>query len=152
MTQADENPYNPRTHPVEYDLYESIEPGGGGPSDNLWFDRVLDKMAKISDSKRHDYASTDDPFLNFTQVADISVLTYDQVFMVWVVTKVVRLGQLVGQDKEPNNESIDDTIIDLANYAALWAGLRLRNEEQGIIKVYDTEFDGKTEPYPGAWA
>ena len=95
-------------------------------SENIWFDIILDRMATISDSKRGDYASEDDPFLNFTQVADLTGLSTDEVFLVWLTTKLVRLGQLVGGDKEPNNESIDDSIIDLANYAALWAGLRER--------------------------
>lgn len=106
-------------------------------ADNIWFDMVLDKMKEISDSKRHDYASEDDPYLNFTQVADVSGLTVDQVFLVWAVTKVVRLGQLVGHDKIPNNESIDDSIIDLANYSALWAGLRLRAANESYHAIND---------------
>ena len=105
-------------------------------SENIWFDIILDRMAAISDSKRHDYASEDDPFLNFIQVANISGLTTDEVFLVWIATKLVRLGQLVGGDKEPNNESIDDSIIDMANYSALWAGLRER--EASIERVEQT--------------
>ena len=106
-------------------------------SDNIWYDRALDEASALSDSKRHDYASEADPFLNFTQVADVSGLTIDQVFLVWVTTKVVRLGQLVGNGKEPNNESVDDNILDLINYPALWRGIRLRQAEESYHAIND---------------
>ena len=104
-------------------------------SDNIWYDRALDEASAISDSKRHDYASEDDPFLNFRQVADVSGLSIDQVFLVWVATKVVRLGQLIGGGKEPNNESVDDNILDLINYPALWRGMRIQDADNDYHRI-----------------
>ena len=88
-------------------------------ADNPAFLAVLEQMADVATSKNHDYADDDNPFSNFEGTARSAGLSVDQVFQVMVGIKVERLRQLVG-GKEPNNESIEDTILDLANYAALW--------------------------------
>jgi len=36
-----------------------------------------------------------------------------------IATKVARLGVLLNSDKKPNNESIEDSVLDLANYSVL---------------------------------
>jgi hypothetical protein len=42
-----------------------------------------------------------------------------------IATKVARLGVLLNTSGPPANESIDDTLIDLANYAVLLRMIRL---------------------------
>lgn len=75
-------------------------------------------MAAILFSKGDDYAN-EDRLSNFKLAGNICGLTPDQNCLSLIATKVARLGVLLKSDKNPNNESIRDSILDLANYAAL---------------------------------
>lgn len=91
---------------------------------NPKFDAVLSKMAAIHDKKSEDYASAANRYSNFEFAAHCaSVFTdpLDQAFAVLIGVKLARLGELCSSGKTPNHESIQDTRVDLANYAALWA-------------------------------
>lgn len=92
----------------------------------MTIDALLQRMESLHATRRtltarknHDYASAEDAFANFVGVSAVSGLSVPQVFVVWLATKVIRLGQLVGHQKSPNNESVLDTLVDLANYADL---------------------------------
>lgn len=81
-------------------------------------------MSEIHDSKSEDYTGDDGPFTNFFRASLLAgqfTDPIDQVFAALIGIKIARLGVLTREGKEPNNESIQDTRIDLANYAALWA-------------------------------
>lgn len=77
-----------------------------------------ERMATILLSKGDDYANTD-RLSNFKLAGTICGLKPEQNCLSLIATKVARLGVLLKSDKQPNNESIRDSIIDLANYAAL---------------------------------
>lgn len=96
---------------------------------NQYFDEVLNEMQDVHDKKNADYASDEDPFSNFTGVASATGLSVDMVFFTMIGIKVMRLKELVGVGKDPNFESVDDTILDLANYAAIWKAFRARGNE-----------------------
>ncbi len=82
---------------------------------------VFDRMRATVESKANDYADDSNVYSNFEGAAHLAGITVDEVFMVLIGVKVERLRQLMA-GKEPNHEAIDDTRIDLANYAALWQG------------------------------
>ncbi len=82
---------------------------------------VFDRMRATVESKANDYADDDNVYSNFENAAQIAGISVDQVFMVLIGIKVERLRQLMA-GTVPNHESIDDTRIDLSNYAALWQG------------------------------
>lgn len=93
---------------------------------------IFKKCQKVTMSKRHDYTSNpnSDNHENFKRSAEISSWfknEQDKAYAVLVGTKLARLGTLLG-NKEPNNESIDDTFIDLVNYCALWMERRTEKE------------------------
>lgn len=67
--------------------------------------------------KGNDYAG-EDRLSNFKLAGSICGLSPEQNCLSLIATKVARLGQLL-QGKTPSNESIDDSILDLANYAIL---------------------------------
>lgn len=90
------------------------------------------EAADLVEGKAHDYAEDDNPFSNFEYAAAMAGITVEQVFVVLIAIKTARLGQLVGNDKEPNNESIDDTLLDSMNYPGLMRAYRRTQEE-----VYD---------------
>lgn len=83
----------------------------------------LDRMRAIHEAKSHDYATVDDPFSNFKLAADVAGVPVDTVFRVLLGVKLARLRELLN-GKEPKHESIDDSILDLSVYAALWAASR----------------------------
>lgn len=87
---------------------------------------IFDKCEKISLSKRHDYISSVDNHENFKRSAEIASWfknDQDKSYVVLIGTKLARLSSLL-DTKEPNNESIEDSFIDLINYCALWAERR----------------------------
>lgn len=69
-------------------------------------------------AKGDDY-STEDRLSNFKHVAAITNLTPEIVSLVQIGTKIARLGVLLQSENNPKNESINDSVIDLANYTFL---------------------------------
>lgn len=91
---------------------------------------IFKKCQKITLSKRHDYTSDIDNHQNFKRSAEIAswfASKEDKSYAVLIGTKLARLASLLDQ-KEPNNESIDDTFMDLVNYCALWCERRTEKE------------------------
>lgn len=78
------------------------------------------KIAHIHNKKSADYAEADDPFSNFRKTALSTELPIDKVFHLFIATKLNRIINLLKQDKVPSNESLNDSIIDLATYAVLY--------------------------------
>ena len=69
--------------------------------------------------KGNDYG-TEDRLFNFKAVATITNTTPELACLNLIATKVARLSVLLNSpNKLPNNESIDDSILDLANYSIL---------------------------------
>jgi hypothetical protein len=87
----------------------------------LFFDVFTSQMAEVMLSKGDDYAGAD-RLSNFKNVGTICQLQPEQACLSLIATKVARLGQLL-TGKEPNNESIADSVLDLANYSILLAML-----------------------------
>lgn len=82
------------------------------------------RLIEVLKSKGEDYA-TEDVLSNFKQVSSASkVLNIDvgdptnyALFM--CILKIARLTNLINNNKTPNNESIDDSFVDLIGYAKL---------------------------------
>lgn len=108
----------------------TIEPEEGSVVPKLMLHpvvRVFEEMEQVVTSKAHDYAKDDNVFSNFEFAAEVAGISVEQEFAVMIATKVARLRELLG-GKVPNNESIDDTLLDLANYAALCLAWRRQEE------------------------
>lgn len=88
---------------------------------NPRFEATLRTMQELHNKKNQDYAEDGNPYSNFEFAATYAGVTVDQVFAVMMGIKQARLLVLTGSGKVPNNESIEDSLIDLANYAALRA-------------------------------
>jgi hypothetical protein len=87
---------------------------------------IFKKCNKLTMSKRHDYTSSTDNHENFKRSAELSSWfenEQDKSYVILIGTKLARLSALL-DNKEPNNESIEDTFMDLINYCALWAERR----------------------------
>lgn len=87
------------------------------------FSATLQKMNKVHISKNQDYANDSNPFFNFDAVEMMIGLfknNRDKTYAHFVANKMARLANLLNSGKEANNESLQDTLVDLANYAVLW--------------------------------
>lgn len=82
------------------------------------FNEMTEKMRNIMISKGNDYANTD-RLSNFKLAGNISGLNAKLNCLSLIATKVARLGVLLNSNNEPNNESIQDSVLDLANYSLL---------------------------------
>lgn len=86
---------------------------------------IYKKCLKITMSKQQDYTTnaSEDNHENFKRSAEISSWfkdEQDKPYAVLIGTKLARLGALLSSEREPNNESIEDSFADLVNYCALW--------------------------------
>lgn len=82
------------------------------------FDDFQADARRLVVRKNADYANEDYALINFTRAAMIAATTEGQVCIVHIATKIARLQELL-MGKHPQNESIRDTLLDLANYAFL---------------------------------
>lgn len=87
-------------------------------------DSYFAQAKRLSQDKNEDYASNDDPFMNFSQCGELGIVTR-------MTDKVTRLKNLIFREfkGEPTNavdEAIEDTLMDLFNYAWLLAAYRFK--------------------------
>ena len=84
---------------------------------------LLEQMKKTHESKTEDYASAGF-YENFERQAIINswfITSIDKVFSTMIAVKLARLATLLNKTTLPNNESIDDSFLDLTVYCGLWA-------------------------------
>ena len=82
------------------------------------FKELVSKMENTLLKKGNDYAN-EDRLSNFKLAGSISGLKPEVQCLSLIATKVARLGVLLNSDKEPNNESVQDSVLDLCNYGIL---------------------------------
>ncbi len=96
---------------------------------NPHFHSLLNKMREVHDSKSHDYAKDSNPFSNFEFAGSIASGFTDPTdisFAVLIGVKLARLQELLGSGKTPKNEALEDTMLDLSNYCAIWTSYHLK--------------------------
>lgn len=88
------------------------------------FYRLLQEMAELHDRKSHDYASNDNPYGNYHFAGKLASLfshsEQDAGFIGRLGEKLYRLANLEGSQKDPSNESIEDTEKDICVITVLW--------------------------------
>lgn len=86
------------------------------------FRKLSAEAADTVAKKNADYSGPDsDGFKNFKLVEQLGICSTEVGFLVRMCDKLARLSTLVGSGAEPQvaDESIDDTLGDLSNYAML---------------------------------
>jgi hypothetical protein len=86
---------------------------------------LLDKIRETHKKKNSDYADPDnaDYYSNFEYaalVADKFTNPVDRVFATLIAVKMARLQELTKPGRKANNESVEDTRLDLATYCCIW--------------------------------
>ena len=95
---------------------------------NSTFNTILDEMRAMHDKKNHDYAEDNNTYSNFEQAASFAGTETEKSFGILVGTKMARITQLL-KKKEAKNESLEDSLLDLAVYTVLWLAWRRDNAE-----------------------
>jgi hypothetical protein len=113
----------------EADPYQGHYTKGHPPQEptsrNPAFEDLLNHMSDIHDRKNKDYAEEGNPYSNFEFAAKIGGCSVDTVFRTLIGVKLARLDELL-KGKSAQFESITDSQLDLAVYAALWASYSKR--------------------------
>ncbi len=84
---------------------------------------ILDRCMVILSKKNHDYSEVTDAFANFKSSAELAGITPAQSLLTLLGMKMARLSQLIGNGKQPMNEKIEDSLIDVINYTLLLRGV-----------------------------
>tara|TARA_X000001316_G_C912147_1_gene27235 strand:- start:366 stop:674 length:309 start_codon:yes stop_codon:yes gene_type:complete len=83
------------------------------------FYELLEEMKATHNAKRHDYASVEDVFANFRTCEMAGIPSWKGV-CVRIGDKFSRIMGFARREKlEVKDESIKDTLVDLANYALI---------------------------------
>jgi hypothetical protein len=105
-------------------------------------DTVL-KMNEICKAKNADYAGGEgDAFANFTMVEKMGFATTEQGFLTRMNDKMMRLANFVKNGTlQVKDESVTDTLLDLANYAILMVGY-LESKKRGSVTTVSVNMQG----------
>ncbi len=91
------------------------------------FELIIDEVKQTMFRKGNDYAN-EDRLSNFKLAGSIIGLSAQQNCLSLIATKVARLGVLL-QGSEPNNESIEDSMLDLTCYSILLKMIQSESSE-----------------------
>jgi hypothetical protein len=99
----------------------------GGMSKSEYFafhQEFCRRMGDITAAKNADYTgNSDDPFANFTIVETFGAMTTEQGFFARMTDKLARVSSFIQNGElQVKSESVEDTLLDLSNYCALFAG------------------------------
>jgi len=96
--------------------------------------QACEKMMAITKAKNADYTGVgDDPFANFTRVESVGICSTEQGFLTRMMDKVCRINSFVQKGTlEVKEESVEDTLFDLANYSIMMAAyIKSKNNKKG---------------------
>ena len=91
--------------------------------------KYLSELTKLSREglalmikKNEDYATSDDPFMNFRLCETVGVCSLPKGILVRIGDKFARICNLTNKDSvSVSDESIVDTLLDMANYCLILA-------------------------------
>lgn len=106
------------------------------------FDSRIKEMRSMIFRKAADYANDNDQLSNFKLAGEIAGMTAEMNCLSLIATKVARLGALLNSPTEPNNESVDDSLLDLGNYSVL---LHMIRKDSALGKPKAANDPGITE-------
>ncbi len=98
-----------------------------GPVDSAWLLAQLreytGRMVATAEKKNADYAGASSaPFANFSHVEGLGIATTEQGFLTRMTDKLCRVATFAKKGVlQVSDESVEDTLLDLANYSLLMA-------------------------------
>lgn len=110
---------------------------------------ACDKMVEITTKKNADYTNgSADPFFNFTRVEAVGIADTETGFLTRMFDKFARITTFVRKGSlEVADETVEDTLLDLANYCVLMAGyLKAKRAGHGVPEWTTSAPHRKTDP------
>lgn len=93
---------------------------------------ACERMVRLTEDKNADYTGAgDDPFANFRNIKNCGGATPMQGFLVRMNDKISRVSSFVEKGTlSVKDESVQDTLLDLANYSILMLGFITSEKER----------------------
>lgn len=85
------------------------------------YEKYQKQMNDILKRKNADYSGKEDTYANFQYCEKLGLCTTEVGIMVRISDKMTRISNLLKQDAQVKEESIKDTLLDMANYAMILA-------------------------------
>ena len=101
------------------------------------FEALLEEILELHNRKNADYAGSSNPFANFEWVANFTKLSVDKVIEVMIGIKYARLDVLLDAEGEPNFESVEDTLLDVAVYSLIRLAYRRMLSREASEDAFD---------------
>jgi hypothetical protein len=103
-----------------------------------------ERMKEITAAKNADYTGgSADPFANFTDIEREGICTTEQGFMVRMKDKFARIRSFIKLGVlQVKDETITDTLLDLANYCILLAGYIKSKKAAREAALFNPEEEG----------
>jgi len=108
--------------------------------------QCCNRMHSICQAKNADYTGdSGDPFFNFSRVEELGVASTEQGFLTRMLDKFCRISSFVQKGElKVKDESVEDTLLDLANYCILLAGF-IRSRKSASEEAGQTDADSTCE-------
>jgi len=121
----------------------------------VFFKETTQKMLAITTAKNQDYTGGDsNPFANFTATERLGVTSTERGFLTRMLDKIMRINAYIANGNlMVKDESVEDTLLDLANYSILLAGYI--KSQKGVLVIEGEpeqgcpEQDTQPDPTPG---
>lgn len=100
-----------------------------------FFKECTDRMFAITKAKNEDYtAGSVNPYANFERVEALDIATTEQGFLTRMTDKLCRINSFCQRGVlSVKDESVEDTLMDLANYSILMMGY-IRSKREKAFK------------------
>lgn len=99
----------------------------GAPAENFLLASLradVKRMLEIAEAKNHDYGGKNsNPFANFMAVEHLGAASAEAGITVRMTDKLSRIITLLNKEAKVTDESVTDTLLDLANYALILKAL-----------------------------
>jgi hypothetical protein len=101
-------------------------------------DDFCNRMSSITRVKSQDYTGdSGDPFANFRVCEKLGVCSVETGFLVRMLDKMTRIANLAdGRKAAVYDEKIEDSLHDLANYSALFAGYLKSKRRDSLADIF----------------
>ena len=116
---------------------------------NKEFDDALDELKMLHDAKNHDYATAENPYKNLEGVSRIGVEPWRGI-VIRLMDKFSRVEEFcVKEELAVKQESIEDTVMDIAIYSVL--AIILRRKSKNLKESQGKEWEPPSFPESPEW-